>query len=328
MRWDGKWYEQVTTRGYPNPLPVDSLGQVAMNPAAFFPLFPQLAGLFTSFGVPFWLAGSMISLACSTAAAGLIFLVMRQYCSSEPSLMVSCLWSAFPTASVLSVPYTEALFTMLAAATLLFGLRHQWTLAAVFGFLAAYSRPTGVIVIGALGIFAVTHLVQKRDWRPALATAFAASGLLAALAVIGNASGRWDAWFVTEREGWRLSFDGGLSLVGWMVDSIVNYQSPFRIVFVTGIVGAVALGVLAITRRPPVLISAYLVLGLLLAIGQGGHQYLAQLRYVLPLFPMLEPVGSWVSTWPVGLRVGLLAILTAVSGTIGAWYFTVGPSSP
>lgn len=328
LRWDGRYYRQISEVGYPNPLPLNEAGQVVTNPSAFFPLFPYLVRAVMVTGLPFWLAGALLALVFSTAAAVLIALVVRRYTNDRVGLLTACLWSAFPTAGVLSVPYTEAIFTCLAAATLWFVLQQRWGWVAVVGALCAFSRPTGVVVVGALGVVALHRLLKNREWRPLLATTVSGLGVLAGLAVIGLSSGRWDAWFITESQGWRLSFDGGLSLAQWMYLNVIVSPTLFKVAFTLGVLGVIILAVVALLQRPPLVVAIYLGLGVVMAVGQGGQQYLAQLRYVLPLFPLVVPVAIWLQRAPRVIVWLALLGCGAVSATVGFYYFSVSDGAP
>ena len=62
--WDGQWYQQIADVGYPNPLPLDDLGQVDMNAWAFFPLYPMMVGaLMRVTGGSFYVVGGITAVA-------------------------------------------------------------------------------------------------------------------------------------------------------------------------------------------------------------------------------------------------------------------------
>ena len=325
--WDGKWYEQIVSPGYPAVLPIHN-GHVITNPAGFFPLFPLLLRPFTAVGIPYWLAAQFCVLAFSTGASLLIALVCRRYVASRPAMLTACAWSAFPTASVLSVAYSEALFTLLAAATLLFLFRRQWVLAGVLAALAGGVRPTGVVVVAAVGVTVLQAIVLLREWRSLWAAVIAPVGTLAALTFIGLSSHRLDAWSVTENQGWRVRFDGGVTFVRWAFSTMTAAHNPLKMAFVVAVLIALVLVVLAVIGRPPLPVLTYLVLGAFLALGQGGEFFTSPLRFLLPIFPLLVPFGGWLSSRPRMMTQVVLVVLAVLSAVIGVYYFTISSGAP
>ncbi len=326
--WDGKWFGQVVRDGYPTTLPVNDAGDVVTNPAAMFPLFPMLLRPLTALGVPYWLAAQIEVLVFSTLAAAVIALVCRHYVSDRTAILVACCWSVFPTASVLSVAYSEALFTLTAATTLLMLLRRQWAWAGLAAALAGATRPTGVVVVAAVGVVALDAVLRRREWRSLVAVAIAPLGTLGALALIGLSAGRLDAWFITQSEGWRVRYDGGATFARWVWQTMTEASNPAKMVFAFAVLAALALAVVAVLQRPPLPVLVFLVLGTLLAIGQGGSFYLSPLRFMLPLFPLLVPVAGWLShrpRWLVAIALGGAAL---VSAAVGVYYFTISGGAP
>lgn len=54
-RWDGLWYKQIATSGY------HYVADGKSYPVAFFPLFPIITRAVMTFGLPFALAGTLVS---------------------------------------------------------------------------------------------------------------------------------------------------------------------------------------------------------------------------------------------------------------------------
>lgn len=324
-RFDGRWFRTVALDGYPTTLPADP-GGVSTNATAFFPLFPGLVRAVMVTGLPFWLAAALVSLVASTTAAALIALAVREY-APRAALLTACCWSVLPTASVLSVAYSEALFTMLVAGALLLTLRRAWPAAAAVAVLAGLTRMTGAVVAASVGITALVALVRQRD-RSAWWGALAAAGVPLALFVVSWPSRRADAWFVTQREGWGVYFDGGLSLLGWVVDGLGAPEAR-RTTFVLLVLTMVVLTVLSLAARPPLAVVVLVIGGVLLALGQGGEFYLSPLRFLLPVFPILVPAALWLARRSrTVVAVVLLGALT-LSAAVGLYYFTLpGVASP
>ena len=322
-RWDGRWYRSIAEHGYPDALPRQAGGEVVTNETAFFPLYPWIVRPFVALGVPFWIVAVVVGLVVSTAAAVAIALAVREYATARAAFFVSAAWSVFPTAAVLSTAYAEGLFTLFAAATLYAVLRRQWWAAGACCALAGFTRPTGVILVAAVVVAAAQAIVTRRDVRSLVAVALGSLGVTGAIAHAGLRTGELDAWFVTQREGWQVTFDGGYSFWRWVAGAASEPRGMLAPALAVAVVGLIVLTVLALVARPPLPVATYLVLGMLLALGQGGAFYLSMVRFALPIFPVLLPLGVFLARVRTGLAVAAVGTACAVSALVGVYYFTV-----
>ncbi len=78
--WDGQWYWQIATSGYPNDLPRDPSGDVVQNVFAFYPLFPMMSrALMAVTGAGFPVASTLLSFSVRGVSTLLLFrLVSRR----------------------------------------------------------------------------------------------------------------------------------------------------------------------------------------------------------------------------------------------------------
>jgi hypothetical protein len=165
--WDGVWYERVAREGYPVELPVDGdTGAVTYSAWAFYPLYPYLVRGVMVTGLPFTVAGGVLSTVLGAAAALLIWAVLRSgvHADRQPqrerlALVAACLWCFYPTTAVMVKPYTEALAAVLVAAALLLLVRRRYLLVAAVAIPLGFTRG----VAPALGCAALIHLVVR--WR-------------------------------------------------------------------------------------------------------------------------------------------------------------------
>lgn len=327
-RWDGRWYQRLAVHGYPSPLPVDpSTGRVVTNTAAFFGFYPLLIKLLMSLGIPFWLGGMMINLVASTLAVLLIVLVGLQYLDRRAAMMLGCLWSAFPVSVVLTTTYTEAVFAVFGAAALLFVLRRQWVLAGLAAALAGTVRPPGIVFAGAVMLGAVEAIVRRREWRSLLGAGIAPLGFLASIAAIGVWTGRWDAWQVTEHDGWhsRLTFGRG-----WPSFLFASPSAPHGLPHLfTAVVSLILLilCIAAVALRPPVPIIGLIVVGAFIAFAFGGVIMDAAPRVMVSFFPVLAPLAVLVARWPAALRWAFLGAGAVIAAVVGGYYFAYAPIS-
>lgn len=170
--WDGSWYYQIVTEGYPIPLPSDpQTGQITYSAWAFFPLFPLLVRALMVTGLGFVEASMLLNLVLGCLAVVLIFKVLSfpVHAASQPArdrlaFVAACLWCCYPATAVLLLPYTEALAAVLIGAALLLLMRQQYLGFAVIALLLGYTRG----VAPALGMAVLVHLwVRWREERGA-----------------------------------------------------------------------------------------------------------------------------------------------------------------
>ncbi|SDS59053.1 hypothetical protein SAMN04489812_2376 [Microlunatus soli] len=328
LRWDGQWFERVATEGYPADLPIGLDGKVESNTTAFFPVFPLLVKGLMTLGMPFWLGSMIINLAASSAAVLLIVLVGSQYLDRHAAQLLGCVWTTFPLSSVLTTAYSEAVFGVVAAASLLFMLRRNWVLAGVAAALAGATRPTGIVFAGAVGLAALIAIAQRREWRSAIGAAIAPLGFLGTVLGTGLYAGRWDAWAVTERDGWHLKLNFGAGWLKWLDLSASTPVGYVHLVTATIVVVLLILTIIAIALRPPVPIIALMVVGAFVACAYDGVGMNAAPRNMMSMFPIFAPVAILLARCPAGVRWTVLGIGAVVSAVVGAAVFAFVPLPP
>lgn len=140
LSWDGDWYRAIAERGY-GALPAEAL--------RFFPLYPLLGRVA---GLPFLgRDGAGLVAVANVAAAGagyLLFRLARQEGLDE-GVATRSVWllALLPPSFVLVFAYGEALFLCGAIASFLALRRGAWWWAALFGALAALTRPVGALLV-------------------------------------------------------------------------------------------------------------------------------------------------------------------------------------
>ena len=210
--WDAGWYERILTEGYPSVLPASAAGVVQQNTWAFMPLLPLLAAASSSVtGLPFYASAALVSLTASAAAAlGLDRWLAPRAGARQSLWAVALVWSS-PCALVLQTPYAEALGLALTAAALGLAHRRRFLIAAPIAALACLSRPIGVPLAAALGLWWAWETACARGLVPDAVrallpgarplTARRRLGLLGLTAWTGAAALVWPAaaWAVTGR---------------------------------------------------------------------------------------------------------------------------------
>lgn len=159
-RWDGGWYREIATQGYPAGLPDVVDGRPAWSAWAFLPLYPALVRLVMAIGaLPFEVAATVVSVAAGCVAAVLIGRLLRDQVGDWRGLAATCVAFAAPAAPVLQVAYTESLGLALLAGFLLAVVRRRYRSAAAAALLLAVTRPI------ALPLLAVAVTAAATEWR-------------------------------------------------------------------------------------------------------------------------------------------------------------------
>lgn len=204
--WDSAHYLGIATFGYAAP-----------ESPAFFPLYPSLLALGGG-GTGSMLLGIGLSIVFSLAA----LLVVHRLVSIDFGPVIAASTVAiiawFPSALVLSAVYTDALFLLLSAGSLLAGRLNNWPLAGLLGALAAATRSAGVLLIVPLLVLYLfgprrgTRSLGSRHrfgpryaLRPDVAWVFLVPvGLVAYMAYLGEVTGDPTALFGprTDGSGW------------------------------------------------------------------------------------------------------------------------------
>ncbi len=182
--WDCNWYGEIATRGYDaHP---DGRGYANW---AFFPLFPLLSrGLMHLSGESFVTCASALNFAAffAVVVAGAAF--CRQRFGSRDPFFVALVFLCFPIGIYFRLPYSESLYGLLVLTTLLLAARGRLLASGLFAGLACFCRPTGILLVGSIGLVALIRLVMALlRGQQTLRTAMPQVARLAAFGIIGVA---------------------------------------------------------------------------------------------------------------------------------------------
>jgi hypothetical protein len=204
--WDGVFYRGIAEHGY---------ALEAHDALRFFPFYP-LVGRFvdavTFIGSP--VALILIANVSALFAGALIYRLTRMELDRRTGQRAALLFAIVPPAFVLVFGYAEALFIALAALTFLGYRRERWWIAALAGYLAGLTRPTGVFLALAAG------METARGWRKLRAGDLPGrvAAVLAPLA--GAATYVW--WVGREFGDWKLPISLQNDLRGDLANPIVR----------------------------------------------------------------------------------------------------------
>jgi hypothetical protein len=332
-RFDSGYYLDIAQHGY---------GPAGSGKLAFFPLYPlaiRAVSVVAGSGV---LAGALVS-----GIALLIALVaLHRLCELElgrRAADATVLLLAFaPLSFFFTAVYTESVFLALTVGAVLGARSGRWRLACGLGALATLTRPTGILLVVALGVGRVRReggFDRGLAWLAALPAALL--GYMALLAAHGYP---WLGIFSAEAS-WHRVTSG--PLIGMMsgvwaalrgVAGIAGGASVYRpqllgpfgsgtesMVLVVVLILALA-ALVACARRMPAEYPAYGGVVLLACISSpaAGQPLWSLDRYALTIFPLWMAAGAWLSGRRRALPAVVLcgsALLVFYAAQFASWAF-------
>ena len=189
--WDGQWYRDIATHGYPDRLPLGAFGQVVENRWGFYPLYPLLVGaLMWVTGLSFTFVGPAVSVVLGAVAVVVLFRLVQDVLGTTAARMATVLTCTVISAPVLQASYTESLALLLVSSCLLLLRRRRYAWMALAIVLLALTRN----VVLAMAPVILLHGAVR--WRTRADDSFTTRdglsvGGLAALCVAG--AGLWPA---------------------------------------------------------------------------------------------------------------------------------------
>jgi hypothetical protein len=320
-RFDALWFLRIADSGY----------RLDDGSAAFFPLFPLVsrAVAFVLGGAPF-AAATIVSNAAFYAALVVTYLLSTDELSERTARTTVLLLCAFPTSYFFLMPYSEALFLLLAV-TAFWGARtRRWGLAGVAGALAALTRSVGIVLAPALLIEALHQREEGRGsaWPGVAAAAATALGLVAYLASWAVRADEWLApltrqanWERTLSWPWRTLTEATGAAFRYVGQTNGGYWLLDWLIVVPMLVASVYA---AIRLRPSY--SIYLWGGLLIPLTFvfEPRPLMSMPRFLLPLFPAFWGLALGLERLRIprtaalaagALGLGVLSVLTV------NWYY-------
>jgi hypothetical protein len=160
VRWDSYHYLRLARLGYHQA-----------EDAAYYPAYPLLMRA-VALGIvgplrpgadeleQYATGGLVVSILASLVAVWAMFALARDCLGDEmDALRATFYLLIFPAALFLTQVYTESLYLAFAIPALLCTVRRRWWAAGILAALAAITRPTGVLLVGAMAVY------WWRDWQ-------------------------------------------------------------------------------------------------------------------------------------------------------------------
>ena len=136
--WDGLWYRRVAAYGY-------LLIPHRQSDPAFFPAFPILLRELHRLGLPFTLAGAIVSNVSLAVAAVAFYELGRRVIDVPTARRAACFLAISPMGFVFSMAYPEGLALALITLALLAAVDDRWLSCAALMAVAALVRPEAVL---------------------------------------------------------------------------------------------------------------------------------------------------------------------------------------
>jgi hypothetical protein len=318
-QWDCRWYLGIAAHGYDSaPRLIGAYWQANW---AFFPLYPLLVRAAAA-AAPLEVAGCLVSSLCCVGFTWLganYLAVTRQHAPNGWVLLVA----AWPFGLYFVVPYSEALYAVLATAALLaLAERRAWSAVGVTALLTA-TRPTGILVAAWLGMLQIRLAVGERSFavviRLLLPAAVGGLGLLGFMAYLGWQLGNPLA-FATIQGAWRHHFSNP---VGVLADGFADLDLARRHVgraYESGwaVIGLVAALWLAWRRR---LAEAWLLgATVVMALCSGVVDSMPRFVGANPAFLFAVWDGFALIRWRALRILAILALAAAQCLFVRAWF--------
>jgi Gpi18-like mannosyltransferase len=178
--WDGEHYRNIITKGY--KFAVDLFyGEYKYSSGkqyniAFFPVYPLAVKLLMSIGIPFDIAGTLISNIVFLIALVIFYPWINRIYGRSIARWTTAVMTWFPMSLFCTATYTESCFLLLTISTLICFESRQYIGASFLGVLATATRPPGLVLIPTLMIFS---WVERRPLVAYLSAIMMAGGLMA-----------------------------------------------------------------------------------------------------------------------------------------------------
>lgn len=163
--WDSEWYYRVATQGYPDStsLPIGQDGRVGQNTWAFMPIYAYLSGgLAKLLSANYYTCAVVVAWLGSALAALGLDAWMRPRVGKAASLLGVAIFFTCGPAIILQLPYAESLGLALVAIGFAVLAKRRFAWAMMVFVLAAFTRPIGVPLGAALGLWWVWEELRAR----------------------------------------------------------------------------------------------------------------------------------------------------------------------
>ena len=307
--WDGKWYEDIATRGYT----YDARDLTKIYSIAFLPMYPILCNLAMRLGLPFAIAGTLVNNLCFLGAAYVLYLWVEEFHGRRLAQWTTIALTCFPYSMFGSMAYTEGLFFLSTTVSLRAFDKGQYGLASLSGMVATTTRMFGLALVP-------TFLIRAWQQRRSIAAYGAGLAVPLGLAIFflycQVIHGDFFATFQAQKA-WLTYQATWISVATKLWERrLWSPDSWLRVVVFWG--SAVAFWTLRRQLNPTVWIYGLSSTGLLLLSGAAD----GIVRYVYGVTSFSVVLGYGLMKYPA-IRIPAIALFTVIMSSIAvrfAWW--------
>jgi Gpi18-like mannosyltransferase len=320
--WDGEHYRNIATKGYTYHANLVHEGykyvSIQQYNIAFFPVYPLAVKILTLIGIPFGVAGTIISNISFLLALTLFYFWTSRIHGYSVAKWTTAVMAWFPMSLFCTLTYTESFFLLFTIAALNYFETRQYVGATLLGMLATATRPTGMVLIPTLLIFS---WYERREWRAYLSALLMTGGLI----IFGLFC--WQQFneplaFVLAQAGWPQP--SWLDLLKDIGNSIVAIGLPG---YVYAITAALLITIIGLLFYQPA--WAFLIMGIIILPLSIFYVFLLQI--ITPIFAVWLTWYSRKKINPILLIYGccflVFLLLTGTKASIHRHIYTVAPLS-
>ena len=278
QRFDTTWFQKIAEDGY----------AATDGSTAFFPLYPLLIRLVALLVGNSLVAALLISTFALLAALFLFHKTAIEYADVESANLAFIYLLIFPAAFFLLAGYTESTFLALALASFLFARRRRWLVAAIFGWLAALTRGTGILLVIPLA-YMWWNQGTKRRLQDAIFALLTPSGAATYLLIsnLGTLKSYQTAWHASLVFPWEHFTELGRLIANHLVTPTDILNLIVALLF-----GCICIFVWLKITPELGLYAASMFLIPLFGLNPG-QPFVSMSRYVLVIFPAFILLGKW-----------------------------------
>lgn len=153
--FDGLRYLNLAREGYGTPNTYYSY--------SLFPFYHHLIKIFSPLG-GYLSSGLIVSNLCLLLSVIVFWKLVRLDLKPKTVSLALVLLAVFPSSFILGAVYSESLFLFLSLASFYLARKDRFILASVFAFIAAYTRPIGLVLWLALLVeYFIQHPISKKS---------------------------------------------------------------------------------------------------------------------------------------------------------------------
>ena len=330
--WDSVWYLHIAEHGYGTRIHITQTGALQTD-WAFFPLYPLLIrALSHTLHITPGSAALLVAWGTAVLAAYGVYAIGHGLHGRAVATVLVALWAVLPHSVVLSLAYTEPLFSALAVWSLFAVLKGRWVVAGTLAALAGLTRPSGIAAAVAVLAAAGYEVVRQRGRVPPglwAGAVLAPLGLAGYVLWVGRRTGDLLHGYFRIQSAWNSRLDFGEGTLRFLKGLLLHgggVVQPLALVIVA--TSVVLFLLLCLDKAPvPLVVFAGTLLAMVLLVS---GPFSSKPRFLLPAFPLLIPPACGLArTWrsrPERAAV-LGGTLTVVSLAYGAFLVLI-PHQP